>query len=426
MWKRIDRCITGSLCFSSETNTTLQINGTSGFFFLMVIKKEKKSITSYSHWFLRKIWPRTWPFLILIRERNELTTLAASTNKNLEKPVCSPQSATSPVSRACYLSTYRTATREKLGRHEETQLLSEQGGCKFCSPRSVPSPGSTRTGGHSNTPREPLTQDRPGQEVGCNREHRGAQLQTPESAPPPHAQHQHHRVNSFSPPLHSTDRRKHTQMLETCWVAACCSPGTLCWDMQDSEVLFPSSPPSPPSPPHCPPQGSQLSHCASSPTTPHILLGRSHWFQRRFLKLPLNLSPSFLFSSHLLSLGLLLIFFLDCGPSLLLVSQFSNSHFFNLPSNCQELFSEAPIYVLCSVYISTKAFSDSPLPKNKNPLLSTSAICLHRLISHHSLLRPLCFGHMSSFLVLLISMSLLSFCLEDFSASKSSLNTVFF
>ena len=194
MWKRIDRCITGSLCFSSETNTTLQINGTSVFFLLVI--KEKKSITSYSHWFLRKIWPRTWPFLILIRERNELTTLAASTNKNLEKPVCSPQSAASPVSRACYLSTYRTATREKLGRREETQLLSEQGGCKFCSPRSVPSPGSTRTGGHSNTPREPLTQDRPGQEVGCNREHRGAQLQTPESAPPPHAQHQHHRVNT--------------------------------------------------------------------------------------------------------------------------------------------------------------------------------------------------------------------------------------
>ena len=215
-------------------------------------------------------------------------------------------------------------------------------------------------------------------------------------------------------------------MLETCWIAACWSPGTLCWDMQDSEVLFPSSPPSPPSPPHCPPQGSQLSHCASSPTTPHILLGRCHWFQGWFLKLPLTLSPSFLFSSHLLSLGLLLIFFLDCGPSLLLVSQFSNSYFFNLPSNCQELFSEAPIYVLCSVYIFTKTFSDSPLPKNKNPLLSTSAICLHRLISHHSLLCPLCSGHMSSFFVLLISMSLLSFCLEHFSASKSSLNTVFF
>lgn len=61
---------------------------------------------------------------------------------------------------------------------------------------------------------------------------------------------------------------------------------------------------------------------------------------------------------------------------------------------------------MCSACVFAEASGDSPLPTDKSPLLSASAICLHRLISHHSLLLcPPCFGHMSSFFVLFISMS---------------------
>lgn len=166
-------------------------------------------------------------------------------------------------------------------------LLSEQGDRSFCSARSVPRPGSTKTGGHPHTPRRTLTQYSPGPD-GCSQGHwgpaAGLGIGTSINAMVS--------IVSAHPCIQPTGR-KHSEMLET--------------HIQDSEVLFPSSPPSPPSPPHRPPQGSKLSHCASSPDYAPHPSWQTPW-------IPLNLSSSFLFSSHLLSFGLFLIFFSRLWP----------------------------------------------------------------------------------------------------------------
>lgn len=115
------------------------------------LKKPVSSITSYSWLFLRKIWPRTWQILILIRAGSELTTLAASIDRSLG--VLPLQSAASPVSSACYLSAYRTATQGKAeGEVKANAAVVKKGMPQLCSPSSVPTPGPSRTVSHWNAP----------------------------------------------------------------------------------------------------------------------------------------------------------------------------------------------------------------------------------------------------------------------------------
>lgn len=100
------------------------------------LKKPVSSITSYSWLFLRKIWPRTWQILILIRAGSELTTLAASIDRSLEKPVCSPCSQQHHLSPVLAISLHiEQPPREKLrGRRKPVQLLSKKG----CRSSAVP------------------------------------------------------------------------------------------------------------------------------------------------------------------------------------------------------------------------------------------------------------------------------------------------
>lgn len=135
----------------------------------VTIKKPVSSITSYSCLFPRKIWPRAWQILILIRARSELATLAASTNRSLEKPVCSlcSQRHHPPPVLAISLHIEQTPRGTLRRKWKEMQLLSRKGRCSFCSPSSIPSPGPTRMVSHLNTPqRTQHTHNSRGQEMG--------------------------------------------------------------------------------------------------------------------------------------------------------------------------------------------------------------------------------------------------------------------